>query len=732
MREKKNNNNFIYFSNNEKINKKNKNLSEIYAKFNKIVLYQTSKKEESKNRESGRRSFKTKNHNYYNANNTNIQFDYSDRNDNNNLNNYSLNAFDVNKNKNLNNIKLLDNEICTPRMQEKTKIFVYQKNYTHLSKTLNTFKNRENYGYHEIKDVKKNNYTQLNKKCNNTDRKNNNIKFSCYPPINKSSNNSFRQSLHMNKILNNNICTNTSYRNETKKKICTNNTTVNINRNKNILNKIECSKSKRKSSYINIKNPKDNFYNSEETIFKVKDIPSNFKDKKINYQDRNDNKNFLKNRVYNTNTPEEKRRASNNSCSSVKYNKRNVRNNNENIKEKDKNIKTTNTFSSEDLNEVINNTKIEKDLNDNKKILDKNNQKIDITKDYSPIKKENALIIEQHNKKDSINNCIEVQTEEKNYKKIESKQIIRRIGKKKFIKIPSISRLNKYDKNNGCIINEKNFKNNSKDKNKNSVIIINQYSRNEKNNNNYKEKQEKQKSKILMKNLNINNIKTTKYKNDLKEQQKTEEINNKEKKDENYKVVINKKTSFFREKELRKEKIKKICRSTEKSNNKDRNNKKLTRNSRSRGSWTKSKSKRHSNKIKNLDKLKIFKDCETNFNYDSSTNCSKDNNIDIKFRQLAIRANKSKSKKKKNINSLNLNYKSFEEDFKLKQSNIKEEKCINLKPQISCRITLTKKNNVNVVGILRYFKVNYITSENLRNKYDFDSEDTSEYYNAKF
>ena len=60
------------------------------------------------------------------------------------------------------------------------------------------------------------------------------------------------------------------------------------------------------------------------------------------------------------------------------------------------------------------------------------------------------------------------------------------------------------------------------------------------------------------------------------------------------------------------------------------------------------------------------------------------------------------------------------------------EKFLNIKPQLSVRITLCKKNNVNVVGILRYFKVNYLFSENLRNKYDVDSEDTSEYYNAKF
>ena len=78
-----------------------------------------------------------------------------------------------------------------------------------------------------------------------------------------------------------------------------------------------------------------------------------------------------------------------------------------------------------------------------------------------------------------------------------------------------------------------------------------------------------------------------------------------------------------------------------------------------------------------------------------------------------------------------MNYKTFEEDFKINQ-NIINEKYKNLKPQISVRITLSKKNNVNITGILRYYKVNYFCSENLRNKYDVDSEDTSEYYNSKF
>ena len=78
-----------------------------------------------------------------------------------------------------------------------------------------------------------------------------------------------------------------------------------------------------------------------------------------------------------------------------------------------------------------------------------------------------------------------------------------------------------------------------------------------------------------------------------------------------------------------------------------------------------------------------------------------------------------------------MNYKTFEEDFKINKDNI-NEKYQNLKPQISVRITLSKQNNVNIAGILRYFKVNYFCSENLRNKYDYDSEDTSEFYNAKF
>lgn len=132
-------------------------LSKINSNNNIRESYQSKsrpKNGESQLNNQNRKSFKTNNHNYYNIN----SFDEIDKNC---TQNYNHNTFDVNNN--LNNIKLLDNEICTPRIHERTKCFLYQKNYNDLSKTLNTFKNRENYGYREIKDVKKNNYTQIKK-----------------------------------------------------------------------------------------------------------------------------------------------------------------------------------------------------------------------------------------------------------------------------------------------------------------------------------------------------------------------------------------------------------------------------------------------------------------------------------------------------------------------------------------------------------------------------------------
>ena len=155
-----------------------------------------------------------------------------------------------------------------------------------------------------------------------------------------------------------------------------------------------------------------------------------------------------------------------------------------------------------------------------------------------------------------------------------------------------------------------------------------------------------------------------------------------------------------------------------------------------RKSLTKSKSRRkHSKCIKYIDNLKIFKFSETGYNInnnnESSTNYTKNCNLGNKYRKYMIKSRKSQSKKKKNINSFNLQYKTYEEDIKIKNKKL-NDLCKYLKPQISCRITLSKKNNVHIKGITRYFKINYYCSENLRNDYDADSEDTSEYYNNIF
>ena len=719
---KKNNNNFIYYSNNINNNKKGINLSEINPKLKSRDSCQSPKKEESNTKESGRKIFNAKNHNYHNI----IEpFDSLEKNNKNYIK-YSHNTFDIKNN--LKEIKLLDNKICTPRIQDKNKCFVYQRNNTDLSKNLNDFKNRENYGYHEIKDVKKNNYVQSKNICHNSDRKNNIQKFSSYLSINANSNNSFRNSFKMNKISDNNNSS-INYRNEIKKKIFIKiiHNSNGSNNNNNILNNNEYFNSNRKSNYININNHQNKSYISEK--FKVNNFPSNsnFKSQKSSYNDRNNNVGLLKKRIYNTCIPEGNKKADNISCSRANYVKRNIRN--INSINSNKNIIVNNKFLSGDLRDAINKTKIEQDLhkinNIIKKSFNKKSQIINMAKNCSPIKKDKFIKINHHNKHNSLKNYNEFKTEEKQAKKIEPKEIFKKIDNKNFSKFSSFSRLNRYNNNNK--INENLYKKDSKDKNKKSVIIISQNSRNERNDN-YKEKQEKQKSEIFTKNPNINNIRTS---INRRNEQKTELNNDNKIKIKKFKIGINKFSGFFNSEDLKKDNIKKLCRSSEKSSTKKRKNNSSVGDIRYRGYRTKSKSKKHSNKIKYLDKLKIFKYAEANFNYDSSTNCSKENNADIKYKKFIIRRNKTKSKKKKNINSLNLNYKSFEEDFKLKENNV-EERCINLKPQISCRITLTKKNNVNIMGLLRYFKVNYLSSENLRNKYDVDSEDTSEFYNAKF
>ena len=723
IRQKKITNNHKFFTNNEeKIRKKINDLSKIDSKINTRDSYQSNsrpKNGESQLNSQIRKSFKTSNHNYYNIN----SFDSNDKNC---LQNYSRNTYDVTNN--LNNIKLFGNELCTPRIHERTKCFLYQKNYNDLSKTLNTFKNRKNYGYREIKDVKKNNYTQIKKKCINTDRKGNNAKLNNNFYINISNNNSFR-----NSVRNNN--NDSTIRNNIKNNIVVTKST-NINQKINIiiddkLNKNEFSKNKRKFSYINFKT---DISSSNNNVVDNKNIKEK-KDNKICYKNRNFNKSLLMNKVHFYKNLKEENRHSiiNKSNSRANYIKRSTID--ANSKEKEKKMITQNRFYSGDLKDVIK-------ITNNRK-----NQIIIESKQYSPIKKQKTTVISEHMKHNSLSNTKTDSIEKDIYK---NKQILKNLDKNTFVKRPSTSRLiNKSGKNNEMPIlnekkiSEKNIKVNSVGKKRKTIVIKTVKSKIIKTDM-IKDKMDKLKdhmNSIKIRNQNLNNLNSLKkYKkeylistcsndiDDTNAQKKT--LSNSKIKNSNKSNIFNKFSKNNKE-GIKSEKIKKICRSSEKSYKKNKKSKKSLLNSASRRSRTKSKAKKHSNKIKYIDKLKIFKYPDANFNYTTSTNSSKDNNT-LKYKRLALRTNRIQSKKKKNINSLNLNYKSFEEDFKVQNDLKNENNCQNLKPQISCRITLTKKNNVNIIGLLRYFKVNYITSENLRNKYDIDSEDTSEYYNSKF
>ena len=761
IQQKKNYNNHRFYSNNENDENKVNNLSEMYTKFNRWDLYKSnskSKKDENTSNNNLRTSFISKNNNYNNINNNNAyhSFDKNEKtytlnaiNNNNNIHTNNSNS----KNKNI-NIKLIENEMYTPRNNNKSKNFVDSK--YDLSKTLNNFKNRDNYGYHEIKDVKKNNIVQAN-----TEKKNNNKNPSNYLSINISNNNSFRHSLNINS----NGKNNTNIINSNKKNYNYNNYNQKNEQNNNP-NEIN---NNRKFSFVNYKTAQNYFKPPKNAVNAVtednnycsynniKDSQkNNIKDNNIKF-DNNQNikKQLLIRKIYSKNANEEKK-PKNEISSNVNYIKRNDLKNNKistNNKEIDKSNVNANRYFSGDLKEIIKNVENEKEIykinNDEKKL---NN--LIINKDNSPIKKE--YITKNYIKQKSYSNYNASYTEKKIQKKNEQydiNNIFKKVEKNHINKIQSKNikkdQDNEAKKSNINVINEKVLNSNSKDKNNNSILLKNNNSLIKINLNNNNTSQQNQKSEI--KNINTKNvkfidnkdIKKNSNKNNIKQKQKhKQKIMTQRKKNNNNKnnsIYINpfNNENYIRkdlttEKKNYKDIIKKKCKSIEKNDKKDKEElmrKTIDEVKRQKSSTkTKSKAKKHSNKVKYLDKLKIFKYPE--IYYDSTTNCSKEN-IDYRYKKIALRTNKTHSKEKKNINSFNLNIKTFEEDFKINQNNI-NEKYQNLKPQISVRITLSKKNNVNITGIIRYFKVNYFCSENLRNKYDFDSEDSSEFYNAKF
>lgn len=567
IRQKKITHNHKFFTNNEeKIKKKLNDLSKINSNNNIRESYQSKsrpKNGESQLNNQNRKSFKTNNHNYYNIN----SFDEIDKNC---TQNYNHNTFDVNNN--LNNIKLLDNEICTPRIHERTKCFLYQKNYNDLSKTLNTFKNRENYGYREIKDVKKNNYTQIKKKCINTDRKQNAAKLNNNFYINISNNNSFRNSVRNNNndsTLKNNIKNNI---------VVTKSTNINQNINKVIddkLNKNEYSKNTRKYSYVNFKTDISSSYNN---ALDNKDIKEK-KDNKICYKNRNFNKSLLMNKVhFYKNLKEENRHSiNNNSNSRANYIKRSTIE--ANNKEKGKKILTQNRFFSGDLKDVMK-------ISNNRK-----NQIIIETKQYSPIKKQKTLVINEHMKHNSLSNT-KIDSIEKD--KIKTKQILKNLDKNTFVKRPSTSRLiSRSGKNNEIQmlnekkITEKNIKVNSVGK-KRKTIVIKTVKSKIINTDIIKDKMDKLKEQINsinIRNQNLNNLNNLdslkKYKKEYKTSTYSVDDINDQKALSNSKIKNSNNSNIFiklsnnNKEELKSEKIKKFCRSSEKSYKKKKKYKKF-------------------------------------------------------------------------------------------------------------------------------------------------------------
>ncbi len=637
---------------------------------------------------------------------------------------------------------------------------------------MNSFKNRDNCGYHEIKEVKKNKLTTNSNNNKHEDKKIQN-------KITTNFNKYIRSSLIINNNDKNTVIKKNNLNNNTNKISHKNN---NMESNKNINDRnYRLINFKTTQSYFDPpKNVKEenNYSSNKKYKENHKEHIINNSKKKYNDDSKNNNLNdfALMEKLHKKNTTEEKRKKT------ICLNKNGRNNHNSlNINEIDKNIINTKRFFSGDLNEYLKESNNNDNIKPKRKIYYCKRTPNICEKEYTPIKTE-ITQKDKHTKIDSYSSFITNSTDNvitkpnKPNSKYDIGHIFKKIDKyniKNFIS----SRKNKNEKKNQntCrpnTLNENISKNNSDNKKNNSLLLKNdKRTILIKDNNINKEKHIKE---YNIKNLNEKNNNNNNIKN-MKKMKNNEIIDNKNFVDKNKinnlesneiskqakKTIINIKkynnpfnnSAINRRKELtdtnknknNKEINKKRCKSSDKEdkdNHKFRNknlttNKKILEKPRKQRSRTKSKSKsksnakKHSAKIKYLDKLKIFKFSETSYNicYDSSTNCS--NNIDNKYKKNALITTRSPSKKKKNINSFNLNYKSFEEDFKINKKNM-NEKYLNIKPQLSVRITLCKKNNVNVVGILRYFKVNYLFSENLRNKYDVDSEDTSEYYNAKF
>ena len=720
-------NNHIFYSNHEN-NKNNQvyHLSENYNNSVKFSRYHSNSKSKKKEEKFNNINFldnKTNNNKYQNINNT------CHSHENKKENKYYLKNI-KRINCNIKYIKLNNKELNTPQLNKGKERITYNNtninntskehyNSIDLSKTLQNFKKRNNYGYKEIKDIKQNTNQNQNINNNNNNKeiyiKYNNKKETSNQNFNIFNNNNqqnqinsnIRNSLNLinnkninniyynNKKFNNNI----SYKITLNKKSIKDNLTIDIHENKTNLNhfvKKEFIKNNC-SSYKNINNYK-----------------------RRNEKEIKDNTNLTKN--YFTNTPGEKKIGQK---PLVNYKKRNenntIKNNYLNSYETDKDNINTSRYNSSEFKEASTNIKTIKYQNND-------NNYINYPK-YLKIKPKNATIAQikkdfynvfNHEKQKSF--CNNVYKEENIHKSKDDQNNISRDYKSNKNVNNKITQIFNKPFKKPDIMNNINCTNNKKEQKQHNIEQRYKYIHNNDNKPNIS-KLIKTEYKEPNKKLSINECK-----------EKENFYNNRFKiKDLNNKI----KYTNSKDKKNAKEIIRKQYKSLEKKDEKENINKRIYyKNKRVKTKTktkSKSKAKKHSKCIKYLDNLKIYKFSETgyNINNDSSTANTKNNNEDEKYRKYILKTIRSSSKKKKNINSFNLQYKTFEEDFRINNIKIKEQ-CKYLKPQISCRITLSKKNNVHIVGILRYFKVNYYYSENLRCEYDLDSEDTSEYYNNKF
>ena len=744
---------FLFNANTDK-----NNLTKLSDTYNNLNIYQNnskSKKEEDKSKYIKYLGYKnddqTKKQNI-----SNNYHSYENKNtDNSNKFNIRNSCRNTDSNNvNLKYIKLKGKDANTPKIdkpkgyiEHKITGIINENDKNDLSKTYH-YKDKINYGYREIRDVKKNKNIHIINK-NNCKQENNNY---------NNSKEKLKDGMNFN-YFNNNI----HQFEQNNASVYNIRSSLNLNNNKNIIinnYKKDPNQYNNNSSYkVTLTNPniknypninlKENskFLKNKEQIFLNENNFLSYKNiNNSKIADRRNQNNDDLTRTYTSGSPRKEYKTKMVNSIKYKYYLKNDKINNNDTDNMNNSRYNSSEFK-ESSTEMITLKNKYNNGHNNYLIKKETNPKINFGLD--PLIKINYTKNIKHEKKNSATNHYNTINTEKIYLKNMDKYYINGIFKvnnninnnKKEFKENKPQKNSELDNKSSNTIR----KLNSKNKNEKKSVIVNQiYQTNKKhniiNNNNSAEKQKiiRINNKYYKINNNENSNIYNLVKTGIKEPHKKLSTKNCEIYNiYNYRFKTKEPNILSNSKENQKtyQQIRKHCKSLEKTEKGEINKKLIFNSNNHRKLKTKSKSKRkHSKCIKYIDNLKIFKFSEISYNInneESSTNYTKNSNFGNKYRKYMLKSRKSLTKEKRNINSFNLHYKTYEEDFKIKNDKIQENSKF-IKPQISCRITLSKKNNIHIKGIERYFKVNYYCSENLRNEYDADSEDTSEYYNKNF